>query len=145
MRCIFLRTVRVVRCRVFTFSGYYIRAEKHKRRFFFLMFLFILSMFVLLLTPNLLVIFLGWDGLGVRSFLLVVYYQKSKRVLAGVLTILTNRIGDVLLVIRVGLLRCVRDHSFFFANYYNLDFAVLLSLLVIVASFTKSAQVPFSA
>ena len=49
-------------------------------------------------------VLLGWDGLGLTSFLLVVYYQSSHSLGAGLITVLTNRLGDVGLILSFGLL-----------------------------------------
>lgn len=50
---------------------------------------------------------LGWDGLGLISFVLVIYYQNPKSLAAGMITALTNRIGDVLILITIAL--CLRQ------------------------------------
>merc|ERR550519_1201056 len=39
-------------------------------------------------------ILLGWDGLGLTSFLLVIFYKNRKRLGSGILTVMLNRIGD---------------------------------------------------
>jgi NADH-ubiquinone oxidoreductase chain 5 len=44
-------------------------------------------------------ILLGWDGLGLVSYCLVIYYQNVRSYSAGMLTVLSNRIGDVALLI----------------------------------------------
>lgn len=72
-------------------------------RFHLLVLSFIISIILLILSPHLIRILLGWDGLGVTSYLLVIYFQRTKSFNAGLITALTNRIGDVLLLIRVGL------------------------------------------
>jgi len=66
--------------------------------------LFVLSINLLVFIPRLPVLLLGWDGLGIVSFALVVYYQNIKSLGAGMITVLTNRIGDVIILISVGLL-----------------------------------------
>jgi NADH-ubiquinone oxidoreductase chain 5 len=53
----------------------------------------------LIISPNVISILLGWDGLGLVSYLLVSYYQNGKSYGAGMLTVLSNRIGDVALLI----------------------------------------------
>lgn len=50
-------------------------------------------------SPALLV--LGWDGLGVRSYFLVVYYENNKRMGGGLITVIRNRVGDVFIVLGV--------------------------------------------
>ena len=66
--------------------------------------LFVLSMNLLIFIPRLPALLLGWDGLGIVSFALVIYYQNVKSLGAGMLTVLANRIGDVMILISIGLL-----------------------------------------
>jgi len=75
--------------------------EKYFSRFIGLVLSFVFSMGLLILRPNRISILLGWDGLGVTSYLLVIYYQRDKSYNAGIITALTNRLGDV------GLLLCL--------------------------------------
>ena len=53
----------------------------------------------LIISPNMISILLCWDGLGLVSCLLVIYYQNVSSYGAGMLTVLCNRIGDVALLI----------------------------------------------
>jgi NADH-ubiquinone oxidoreductase chain 5 len=61
-------------------------------------------MIMLIISSNLIFTLVGWDGLGVSSYLLVIYYGSTKSYNAGILTVMTNRLGDVLLLIRMGML-----------------------------------------
>lgn len=56
---------------------------------------------ILILSPNLISILLGWDGLGLVSYCLVIYYQNVKSFNAGILTALSNRLGDVALLMSI--------------------------------------------
>jgi NADH-ubiquinone oxidoreductase chain 5 len=67
-------------------------------------FFFVVSINILIYSGNLITVLLGWDGLGITSFLLVIYYQNSYSLGAGLITVLTNRLGDVGLILSVGLL-----------------------------------------
>jgi len=100
----FIRLVRLVSGRVIIFRVRYIRGEVFFGRFIGLVFSFIASMYLLILSPNLISLMLGWDGLGVTSYLLVVFYQRGKSYSAGMITALTNRLGDVGLLVSISLL-----------------------------------------
>lgn len=75
--------------------------DNNLTRFILLVVLFVLSMYLLIIRPNLIRILLGWDGLGLVSYCLVIYYQNVKSYNAGILTALTNRIGDVALLMSI--------------------------------------------
>jgi len=63
-----------------------------------LVLIFVVSIIFLIISPNAISILLGWDGLGLNSSLLVIYYQNLSSYSAGMLSVLSNRIGDVALL-----------------------------------------------
>lgn len=79
----------------------YIIEDKFLNRFIILVLIFVVSIFLLIISPNLVRILLGWDGLGLISYCLVIYFQNVKSFNAGILTILSNRVGDVALLIGI--------------------------------------------
>jgi len=99
----FMGMVLLIRGSIIFYREYYIIMEIYKVRFFFLMFLFVLSILFLIICPNVLCILLGWDGLGLVSYLLVIYYQNFKSFRSGIITALTNRVGDVFILTRISL------------------------------------------
>ena len=98
-RSIFLITVTVISYRVMLFSVSYISGDKKLEYFIYMVSLFVLSMNFLICVPNLIILLLGWDGLGLTSYILVIYYQNRKSMGAGMVTALTNRIGDAFLIL----------------------------------------------
>lgn len=114
------------------FSVGYLEGELFLKRFSYLLFSFIVSINILIYSGNLVTILLGWDGLGLTSFLLVIYYQNRYSLGAGLITVLTNRLGDVMLLLLMGL---VLTQGF--------D-PLKISLLLVVGAITKRAQYPFS-
>lgn len=108
-----------------------------------MVFLFILSIIFLIISPNLISILLGWDGLGLVSYCLVIYFQNYKSYNAGILTALSNRIGDVALLISIAwIINLGRWRFFFYLKFISLNNWFLL--IIIIAAITKSAQIPFS-
>jgi len=87
---------------IFIFADYYIEGEVYIERFIIMVVLFVISINFLIYIPHFIALLLGWDGLGIVSFLLVIYYQNSKSLAAGMLTVLRNRIGDVFILLRIG-------------------------------------------
>lgn len=142
---IFLRTVCLISGCVFFYRVRYIGGDIFNPRFAALVFMFILRMALIILRPNLVSLLLGWDGLGVTSYLLVCYYISEKRFNASILTALTNRIGDVAILLCISL--WVRCGIFNYGLVRSARVNVLRSALtlVIIAAITKRAQIPFSA
>ena len=141
----FIRLVRLVSGSVIIFSSSYIISEKFFSRFIFLVFMFIMSIFLLILSPNIISLLLGWDGLGVTSYLLVIFYQRNKSYNAGILTALTNRLGDVGLLVSISLIIYIGSWSYVFINVTDKIFSQILVYLIIISACTKRAQIPFSA
>lgn len=139
----FSNTVCLISGAVIMFSSSYISHDPFLKRFTWLVILFVLSMNFLVFIPRLPALLLGWDGLGIVSFALVIYYQNIKSLGAGMLTVLANRVGDVIILLSVGLLALV--------GYWGIlvpwDFYLSswLAFCVLVAGMTKRAQIPFSA
>jgi NADH-ubiquinone oxidoreductase chain 5 len=123
----------------------YIHGDPNINRFIILVLIFVASIIALILRPNIIRILLGWDGLGLVSYALVIYYQNVKSFNAGILTALSNRVGDVIILIAIAVIRSIG--SFNFLNYLPTDIlaAASLATLVLIAACTKSAQIPFSA
>lgn len=128
---------------IFVFSSYYMEGEAHISRFINLVVLFVISINFLIYIPHLIGLLLGWDGLGIVSFLLVIYYQNPKSLAAGVLTALRNRIGDVFILLRVGW--CI-NQGYWLIIYIDSSnlYSGYIIFSIILASITKSAQIPFS-
>nr|AVJ52469.1 NADH dehydrogenase subunit 5 [Symphylus caribbeanus] len=144
MSLIFMGCVLFISSMVVYYSSSYMGSDIYSVRFLFVVLLFILSMVLLIISPNLISILLGWDGLGLVSYCLVIYFQNYKSYNAGMLTVLTNRIGDVAILVTIA----------WFMNYGSWNYIYYLSLkegwviwavlLLTLAAFTKSAQIPFS-
>ncbi|MEH0873951.1 NADH-quinone oxidoreductase subunit L [Pectobacterium cacticida] len=80
------------------FASWYMRGEEGYSRFFAYTNLFIASMVVLVLADNLLLMYLGWEGVGLCSYLLIgFYYTNPKNGAAAMKAFIVTRIGDVFL------------------------------------------------
>nr|AFQ97017.1 NADH dehydrogenase subunit 5 [Macrotrachela quadricornifera] len=104
--------------------------------FVFLYFSFIVSMLWLTLNNNFYWMMFGWDGLGVVSFLLIVYYMNHESINNGLFTLFQNRIGDLFFVLfMVGMI------DFFMFNLMWMKWGMIF---LILGSSVKSAQFPFN-
>ena len=72
------------------------------RRFTSLILLFLGSIFILVFSADLLSLFVAWDLLGFTSFFLVIFFRSRASIAGGLLTGLTNRVGDVFLLALFG-------------------------------------------
>nr|ALO77396.1 NADH deshydrogenase subunit 5 [Agrilus sp. AGR01] len=146
MSLFFMSFVLFISSMVIYYSFEYMLGDKNLNRFINLVCLFVLSMTFLIISPNLISILLGWDGLGLVSYCLVIYYQNVKSSAAGMLTAITNRIGDVAILLSIAWMLNYGSWNFiFYLSCMKNDYSMqLISFLIILAAMTKSAQIPFS-
>nr|ANZ03442.1 NADH dehydrogenase subunit 5 [Titiscania limacina] len=138
----FSTLVCVISSCVLWFSLSYMHSETFKSRFEWLVLGFVVSMILLIFIPNFLALLLGWDALGIISFLLVVYYQSPNVLTAGMLTAMVNRLGDVMLMMSLVLLTALGSWNLMFLT--PVGEPVWVVMFALLAAMTKSAQFPFS-
>lgn len=136
---LFMRVVLLISSIIFIYRRIYIKEDNFSNRFILLVFIFIISIILMIIRPNIFRILFGWDGLGLVSYCLVIYYQNYRSYNSGIVTVLCNRIGDIGLIIRIGLI--VRVGGRCGIRFIHLKVVVIL---IILAAITKRAQIPFS-
>ena len=131
------------------FASWYMRGEEGYSRFFAYMNLFVASMLFLVLADNLLFLFLGWEGVGLCSYLLIgFYYKHAANGHAAMKAFIITRVGDVFMML--GLL--VLFHAFgtldiqpmlkAIPEYADRGALALAALLLLGGAVGKSAQLP---
>uniref|UniRef100_A0AAT9FEU7 NADH-ubiquinone oxidoreductase chain 5 n=1 Tax=Haemaphysalis megaspinosa TaxID=1155002 RepID=A0AAT9FEU7_9ACAR len=138
---LFISVVLLISSMVIMYSSSYMSSDKNKNCFCIIVLMFVLSMIMLILMPNMLMIILGWDGLGLVSYCLVIFYQSVNSYNSGMMTIISNRVGDVMVI--MSLLFLFNFGSFDFLSLNETEW--ILGIFIILAGMTKSAQIPFSA
>ncbi len=130
------------------YSTGYMHGEKDYRKFFLYLNLFVFSMLVLVLANNLVLTFVGWEGVGVCSYWLVSYYfDKDSAASAGKKAFIYNRVGDIGLLIAMFLIfshthTLTYLHVFSKAGTLSPTVATLTVLALLLAATGKSAQIP---
>ncbi len=126
----------------------YLAEDPHNQRFFSYLSLFTFFMLLLVSGANYFVMFIGWEGIGVVSYLLINYYftriQANK---AAILALTMNRVGDMGLSIgffAIFALFGSVDYSTIFslAPFMNETAITIISLLLLMGAMAKSAQIP---
>nr|UXO95443.1 NADH dehydrogenase subunit 5 [Aedes vexans] len=146
MSLMFMSFVLLISSLVIFYSDQYMGEDYNVNRFILLVLMFVFSMMMLIISPNLISILLGWDGLGLVSYCLVIYFQNVKSYNAGMLTALSNRIGDVALLLAIAwMLNYGSWNYIFYLDMMKSNFEMMvIGGLVMLAAMTKSAQIPFS-
>lgn len=147
VRLIFVGVVIFISSIVLVYRRDYILSDRAFYRFIILVVLFVISMLLIVLRPNIIRILLGWDGLGLVSYCLIIFYQNERSAGSGMLTILSNRVGDIAILLAIRWIAGFGSWGIFsFVNIVGgYSFISLILGLVILAAMTKSAQIPFSA
>lgn len=142
----FISLVLFISSLVILYRKEYMLEDKFINRFIMLVLIFVFSIIILIISPNLIRILLGWDGLGLVSYCLVIYFQNEKSFNAGILTALSNRIGDVAFLLAIAwILNYGSWNYIYYIDLINNDYCMkIIGVLIILAAITKRAQIPFS-
>jgi NADH-quinone oxidoreductase subunit L len=148
LTAVMLLVVTGVGLLVHVYSVGYMHGDARYARFFAYLNLFLASMLILVLGANLLTLFLGWELVGLSSYLLIgFWFEKAEYASAAKKAFITNRVGDVSLMVGMFLA---------FATFGTLEFigivenaatlasgtAFALVLLLLGGAVAKSAQIP---
>jgi NADH-quinone oxidoreductase subunit L len=133
------------------YSVGYMAHDERKRRFFAYLNLFVAAMLLLVLADNYLVLFVGWEGVGLASYLLIGFWQhKPSAAAAAKKAFVMNRVGDLGMTMAVMSMLALFGSSAFVAvnaGAAHLDavWATVIGLLLLLGACGKSAQVPLQA
>ena len=126
----------------------YMAHDPGRRRFFGYFHIFIAAMLLLVLADNYLVLYVGWEGVGLASYLLIsFYYNRNSAATAGNKAFFANRVGDVGLSLAIMLMfvyvgsTSFRDVLFGTANYTT-GIATAICLMLLLGACGKSGQFP---
>ncbi len=151
LAALFLLLITGVGSLIHVYSVGYMEHDPRRRRFFGYLNLFVAAMLMLVLAANYLGLFLGWEGVGLASYLLIGFWQhKPSAAAAAKKAFVINRVGDVGLSLAIALM---------FVTFGTTDFSTIsavageaseatltaLGLLLLLAACGKSAQVPLQA
>jgi NADH-quinone oxidoreductase subunit L len=153
LTAVMLVMVTFVSLLVHIYSVGYMHGEESYYRFFSWLPLFVFTMLVLVLANNYLLIFFGWEGVGLCSYLLIGYYNRRRSAAnAAKKAFIVNRIGDVgfglglmLIFTTFGTLNFAGDHGVFaLVNEasYSEKTLTAIGLLLFTGAIGKSAQFP---
>ena len=144
----FVLLVTFVGTLIHVYSVAYMEHDPDRRRFFAYMNLFVAAMLLLVTASSYLLLFVGWEGVGLASYLLIgFWYQNMPYAVAGKKAFVANRVGDVGMIVAMGLLLShvgALDFASVDAAAPKLSPGVLtaIGLMLLLAACGKSAQFP---
>lgn len=138
------------------FSRYYLHREPGYKRFFSILLFFYLGYNIIIFSGNLETLFIGWEILGISSFLLIAFYRDRYLPVKNAVKVFSiYRIGDVGLILAMWLSHHLWHENISFHQLETVAFVnehlanhslmgILISLLIYMSAAAKSAQLPFS-
>ena len=148
LTCMMLLVVTGVGFLIHVYSVGYMHGESGFTRFFTYMNLFMVSMLLLVMGNNYVVLFIGWEGVGLCSYLLIgYYYDKVSAAKAASKAFVVNRIGDAGFLLAIFLIFVnfkTFDYTKVFAQVGQLspEMATAIALCLLIGAVGKSAQLP---
>ncbi len=124
----------------------YMEHDPHQQRFLSYLSLFTFGMIILVAGENLLILFIGWELIGVTSYLLISFWNtRISAGKSGLNALLMNRFGDKFLVIGLSLIVYVignlnYDVIFSLNSYIDIDILYIILLCFLIGSSSKSVQ-----
>jgi len=148
LTCVMLLVVTGVGFLIHVYSVGYMHGEEGFTRFFAYMNLFMVSMLLLVMGNNYAVLFIGWEGVGLCSYLLIgYYYDRVSAAKAATKAFVVNRIGDAGFLLAIFLIFAklgTLDYTEVFAKAGQLDpaTATAIAVCLLIGAIGKSAQLP---
>ena len=133
---------------IIIYSVGYMAHDTDRRRFFGYLNLFVASMLLLVLADNYLVLYVGWEGVGLASYLLIGFWQeRPSAAVAAKKAFIVNRVGDAGLTLAIFLMFSEFGTTSFTGVFGSVrsggsGVATALGLLLLLGACGKSAQVP---
>src|SRR4029077_17669683 len=133
---------------IIIYSAGYMQHDRERRRFFGYMNLFLAAMLLLVLGDNYLVLYVGWEGVGLASYLLIGFWQyRNSAAVAAKKAFVVNRVGDAGLTLAIFLMFTEFGTVSFTGVFGSVKsggsgVATALGLLLLLGAAGKSAQVP---
>jgi len=130
------------------FSKPYMESDERVARFYVFFNFFVFSMLLLVMASNFLVLFIGWELVGLSSYLLISFwYKKKKAAQAGKKAFILNRVGDFGFLIGLMIIFDLFgsfEYDTIFSNIELLDSqqASMIAFFLMIGAFGKSAQLP---
>ena len=145
---VFVLLITGVGSLIHVYSIGYMAHDPRRRRFFGFLNLFVASMLLLVLADNYLVLFVGWEGVGLASYLLIGFWQeRPSAATAAKKAFVVNRVGDLGMSLAIMLMLAAFGSSAFVdvnarVEGLSVPLTTLLGLLLLLGACGKSAQVP---